>query len=178
VTAGRLVPDAALPPYSYLSGRFPHPVRDPAGHSHGLAHAPIEPLDPAQWQACRDYLLATDLFNAGYYWEAHEHWEALWHAQRRTGLLADFLKGLIKLAAAGVKAREGRPEGVARHARRAAELFESVSKSRKDSDDRLAGLNVVDLVCAAKTLERLADSVIDTRDAPVAQVMPFSLAPR
>ena len=53
------------------------------------------------------------LFNAGYYWEAHEAWEGLWHAHGRDGPTADVLKGLIKLAAAGVKVREGRPHGVA-----------------------------------------------------------------
>jgi predicted metal-dependent hydrolase len=72
-------------------------------------------------------LAAIDLFNHGYYWEAHEAWESLWLGCGRTGVTADFLKGLIKLAAAGVKARERRTEGVLRHARRAAELFASTS---------------------------------------------------
>src|SRR4051794_23916492 len=31
----RLLPDEPLPPYSFVPGRFPHPVRDPAGHSFG-----------------------------------------------------------------------------------------------------------------------------------------------
>ena len=44
----------------------------------------------------------------------------IWHAAGRKGPLADLLKGLIHLAAAGVKAREGIANGVARHARRAA----------------------------------------------------------
>ena len=38
------------------------------------------------------------------------------------------LKGLIKLAAAGVKAREGRPQGVMRHAKRAQELLHSCAE--------------------------------------------------
>ena len=53
-------------------------------------------------------------------------WEGLWHACRREGVTADFLKALIKLAAGGVKLREGRPEGLRRHAARAAELLEQV----------------------------------------------------
>jgi predicted metal-dependent hydrolase len=64
-----------------------------------------------------------DLFNHGYYWEAHEAWESLWHAAGRTGPVADFLKGLIKLAAAGVKVAEGNQDGARSHAKRAAELF-------------------------------------------------------
>ena len=83
------------------------------------------PLDQATWRQNETWLDAIDLFNAGYYWEAHEAWEALWHAGGRKGPTADLLKGLIKLAAAGVKASEGRPAGVRQHARRAAELLAS-----------------------------------------------------
>ena len=53
--------------------------------------------------------MVADLLNHGFYWEAHEAWETLWHAAGRKGEIADFLKGLIKLAAAAVKAREGNP---------------------------------------------------------------------
>ena len=65
------------------------------------------------------------LFNAGYYWEAHDAWESLWHAHGRRGVVADVIKALIKLAAAGVKAREGHEHGVRIHAGRAAEFVES-----------------------------------------------------
>lgn len=92
---------------------FPHPQSDPAGHSFGQSHAP----------QADDFDYAVDLFNLGYYWEAHEAWEALWHEAGRRGPRADYLKGLIKLAAAGVKAREANAQGVRRHAQRASELF-------------------------------------------------------
>ena len=29
----RLLPERPFPPYAYVPGRFPHPVRDPQGHS-------------------------------------------------------------------------------------------------------------------------------------------------
>ena len=123
----RLVPDKPFPPYAYVSGRFPHPTSDPAGHSFG---APAEPaaLDPDRWQACRPYLYGIDLFNHGYYWEAHEAWEGLWHGCGRAGPAADLLKGLIRLAAAGVKVREGRPAGVRSHAAAAGRLFRAVAR--------------------------------------------------
>jgi len=70
----------------------------------------------------------VELFNAGYYWEAHEAWEGLWHAYGRHGAAADVLKALIKLAAAGVKVREGQEHGVRTHAGRAADLFASTRK--------------------------------------------------
>src|SRR6185295_8264016 len=99
----RLVPDQPLPPYSYVTARFPHPTRDPSGHSFGRVPPAPPPIEPQRWRDSRTYLFACDLFNQGYYWEAHEVWESLWVACGRRGATADFLKGLIKLAAAGVK---------------------------------------------------------------------------
>src|SRR5689334_23294646 len=96
----RLLPGVPLPPYGFVPGRFPHPTRDPEGHSHGQAPPPADPLDPGRWAGCRDYLLGLDLFNHGYYWEAHEAWERLWNAAGRHGATAELLQGLIKLAAA------------------------------------------------------------------------------
>jgi uncharacterized protein len=113
-----------LPPYAYVPGQHPHPISDPRGHSHGHTPQVKLPLDETAWHTNQDWLWAIDLFNHAFYWEAHEAWEGLWHAAGRRGPTADFLKGLIKLAAAGVKAREGRLEGVRLHAGRAAQLLE------------------------------------------------------
>ena len=85
------------------------------------------------------YLRGVALFNAGYYWEAHEVWEGLWHVYGRRGVLADVVKALIKLAAAGVKVREGQEHGVRIHAGRAAELFASV---RSAGASHRLGLNL------------------------------------
>ncbi|MER8440411.1 DUF309 domain-containing protein [Mesorhizobium sp. M1312] len=68
-----------------------------------------------------------DLFNHGYYWEAHEAWEPLWHAAQQSAQHRQFFKGLILLAAAGVKIREGKRVAAARHAARAAALFRRVA---------------------------------------------------
>lgn len=116
-----------FPPYSYVPGSgTPHPVSDPRGHRHGITEPTPEPLDPKLWRECETYRYAVDLFNHGYYWEAHEAWESLWHAAGHRGRSADFLKGLIKLAAAGVKFREGNSVGVQRHLARAEELLGSL----------------------------------------------------
>lgn len=148
----RLVPDEPFPPYSYVPGRFPHPLSDPAGHSYAHPIQPPAALDPQAWRRSRAYCLAVDLFNHGYYWEAHEAWEGLWHAAGRRGALADFLKGLIKLAAAGVKAREGRLAGVHRHAQRAGHLFAATQKELGPATFHFAGLSLADLSTAADRL--------------------------
>ena len=142
----------ALPPYSYVPGHAPHPVSDPAGHMHGSEHEPAEPLQPEAWDESAEYLYAIDLFNHGYYWEAHEAWESLWLSAGRTGRVGSFLKGLIKLAAAGVKAREGNPTGVSRHAKRAKELL-SGERSAK-----FCGLNVAKTTGFAEQLLDEAES--------------------
>jgi len=77
------------------------------------------------------------LFNAGYYWEAHEAWEGVWIAAGRKGLLADYVKGLIKLAAAGVKVREASAIGAQRHFARAEELFTLTANRLNTSSDTL-----------------------------------------
>jgi hypothetical protein len=37
----RWLPEKSFPPYAYLPGRQPHPVRDPAGHSYHVEPMPV-----------------------------------------------------------------------------------------------------------------------------------------
>lgn len=141
----RYVPDVPFPAYAYAPGRSPHPHRDPRGFDYAAAAGPVSPLRPEGWASCRPYLYGVDLFNHGYYWEAHEAWEALWHACGRRGTTADFLKGLIRLAAAGVKAREGKPAGVVSHARRVLELLHQVQEGTVVSAGLYCGLDLAAL---------------------------------
>lgn len=153
----RLLPDVPLPPYTYVPGRSPHPFSDPRGHSFGQRPERPEPPDELRWQECRAYLYGIDLFNHGYYWEAHETWEGLWHACGRGGRMGSFLKALIKLAAAGVKLREGKPLGVHSHAGRAVELFQQTALGMTDS--RYMGLELEELIRFATDLRNSAACV-------------------
>ena len=92
----RLVPCRSFPAYAYLPGRHPHPVRDTDGHSYGLQ------LDKGVIGAETELFWGADLFDAGYYWKAHEAWEPFWHAADRESAERSILKGLILLAAAGL----------------------------------------------------------------------------
>ena len=153
--------DQTFPPYTYVPGQSPHPVSDPTGHMYG--HQPVlpPPLDPTNWQQSEVYLYGIDLFNHGFYWEAHEAWESLWHAADRRGDVADFLKGLIKLAAAGVKSLEGNPAGVARHTDRAEELLSGVMAI----EQTFCGLDLRRLCEQHGSEERLAIRLIIEPDA-------------
>jgi hypothetical protein len=143
----RYAPAIPLPPYSYVPGHgLPHPVNDPAGHLFGVQHEPpLTPSDlallPSQPTSRRRavaallaansrWLHALDLFNEGFYWEAHEAWETFWNTLGRTTPEAKFVQGLIHLAAAAVKIREGKPAGVSRHTQRARELLGGLEAAR------------------------------------------------
>src|SRR5262249_14550794 len=149
-------PEVAWPSYAFVPGRgLPHPVRDPLGHLFDTINK-VEKMNPDQWHECRAYLQGVDLFNYGFYWEAHEAWESIWRAYDRSETLALFLQGLIKLAAAGVKVREGIPRGTAGLAAGAANHFREVY-GRIGNVQKLCGLNVSDLVAASAQVEREAD---------------------
>lgn len=77
-----------------------------------------------------DYLrYSIDLLNFGYFWESHVFFEALWNAHGRIGSTANFLKGMIKIGAAGVKINIDQKVSAQGHFLRAKELFEIVMQS-------------------------------------------------
>jgi predicted metal-dependent hydrolase len=173
----RLVPDEPFPPYSYVPNRLPHPVSDPGGHQCGARPERPDAIDPARWRDSRAYLRGVDLFNFGYYWEAHEVWEGLWHAAGRSGTTAELLKGLIKLAAAGVKVREGSRRGVASHGRKAEAHFRRVAADCGGEGALYLGLRLGDLLQCAGIVRRMADTVQPDGSETVKVVFDFTLSP-
>lgn len=174
----RLIPSIPYPDYTYYPGSgCPHPTRDPKGHSYGRKHAPGQgpkALNSETWQDNRNYLLAIDFFNVGYYWEAHEEWERLWRVSGADTTSGRFLKGLIKLAAAGVKVRERSIHGVRRHAASAGEMFADVA-AEADMDS-YCGLDFTRLQFAADRAAQLAYKKEHESGTPV-RVFPFTLKP-
>lgn len=170
----RLAPGIALPAYAFVPRRLPHPFADPLGHRFGHDLPEAQVPDPERWAESLHYLVGIDLFNHGYYWEAHEAWESLWHVCGRRGVMATFVKALIQWAVAGVKAREQCAEGVAKHARRAKELFEETACALHG--DHWMGLSLRELIANAE----LVLAVPPTSRAPgvtVEIVFPFVLSP-
>jgi molybdopterin-guanine dinucleotide biosynthesis protein A len=135
------VQDRPLPPYTHIPGVTPHPISDPAGHMHGAAEHVDSIAGPLT--ASEPYLWGRRLFQSSYYWEAHEAWEGLWHALGRSGPRADLVKGLIKLAAAGVKLREYNRDGLQRHLARAEELTTQARAGLLDSEEAAFAERVV-----------------------------------
>ena len=173
----RLIPDQPFPPYSFVPGHHPHPMSDPLGHSYGQVMEPVEPPDPMCWSQCRPYLRGIDLFNHGYYWEAHEEWESLWHSFGRQGEAADFVKGLIQLAVAGVKVRQGFSEVVKTHAHRAEDIFNRLSSSKAVSNRQFMGLSLAELANRAHEIVDNVNVIHAHPELPVAIVFSFVLRP-
>ncbi|WDI41242.1 DUF309 domain-containing protein [Bremerella sp. P1] len=105
----RYEPDLPFPPYAYVPGLFPRPETAFGGDTTG-----------------QSFRYGVDLFNHGFYWEAHEAWESAWNVYARAGEPAKLLKGLIHLTACGVKARQHSLHGVEVHAGKAIVLLENV----------------------------------------------------
>ncbi|MEX0732901.1 MAG: DUF309 domain-containing protein [Aquisalimonadaceae bacterium] len=125
----------AFPPYRHLPGATPHPLTDPAGHGGVLASAPDS---PEQLRVC--FLLGCDLYNHGYWWEAHEAWEAVWHAVNRTGTRGALLQALIQAGNAHLKLRMKRGNAVARL--RSA-VMEHIARIRSTPDTVCLGIDVI-----------------------------------
>src|SRR5437868_3427744 len=98
--------DRPFPPYRFTPARDPHPIADPRGHSYlpsGTGHAIVEYVPPEQWRRSMEYLYGCDLYNHGYWWEAHEAWEGLWRVVPRDSAQHRFLQGIIQVAACHLK---------------------------------------------------------------------------
>jgi uncharacterized protein len=153
------------PPYAFVPGLWPHPHSDPAGHRF-IVECPPQ-LD-ADWPTRLPFLRGIELFDAGYYWEAHEAWEGLWNAAGRQGAVADFLKALIQFAVVGVKVREGRLDGAKTHAARAAELLRG--------PDPAAGFDMAALIAHAEELAAEPPPMPPEPRRPVERVFGWDLA--
>ena len=171
----RLLPTGPLPPYTYVPGtETPHPIRDPKGHSYGRKGRTSKPLDPELWAENRNFLIAVDYFNLGYYWEAHEEWDRLWRVSGSESTVGRFLKGMVKLSAAGVKVREKSIHGVRRHAASAGEVFADVAA--EVGTDRYCGLEFTMLQFAADRAAQLRYRYEIPVGKP-ARVFPYLLQP-
>lgn len=99
-TPRRYQPLRALPVDAYVPGRDPHGARPSRDDAPIVSAYPLE----QPWASNTEYLWGVDLYNNGFFWEAHEAWEALWRAAPRDSPVRTFLQGLIQCAAASLKA--------------------------------------------------------------------------
>lgn len=116
-----------FPPYTHLPGKTVHPNK-PGGHQFEKQEPLAPPLKPEHALKHELYCYGIDLLNHGFFWESHVAFEAIWHAQERQGEVADLLKALIKVGAAGLKQRLGQEVAAQAHLERAFELIEKLQQ--------------------------------------------------
>ena len=153
----------------------PHPFSDPLGHSYGIVGDAIIRED--ELPRMRGHRSSCPSRLDEYYWESHEAWESIWHAFGATGRQANFVKGLIKLAAAGVKAREGRAVGVKRHAGRAIKIFDASANADAGRSDSCIGLSYAWLRSQVQLIFDHPEAFVEDSHCDVMCVFPFSLVP-
>ncbi|SHJ06052.1 protein of unknown function [Malonomonas rubra DSM 5091] len=137
--------DEPFPAYRYLPFRpdIPHPKVDPAGHSYGREDDDLAGFSPADWRQCQPFLYGVDLFNNGYWWEAHEAWETIWLAAGQKTPTGQFIQGLILLSA-------GQLKRVMQETRGAETLTASGVAKLQQTAGCFLGIEVAPLLAAAK----------------------------
>ncbi|MBZ0256799.1 DUF309 domain-containing protein [bacterium] len=164
-TIPRLAPEIPFPAYAFIPGKLPHPTRSPQGHSYGHEPEPAAALSPDSWNQNQHYLFGIDLFNHGYYWEAHEAWEDAWHASGHHTHPGRFLKALIQFTAVGVKALEGRINGVHTLCSCARRGFISLSLEIMPLNGVYMGLSLAELIRLTHTIDENSKTLPDAAKA-------------
>ena len=128
-----------LPRRPHLPGSGSAPDREPLERAKALVPPAFPDGVPADDAAFR---YGLRLHEAGFFWEAHEVWEAVWKAAPKNGRDRLILRGLIQLANAQLKLKMGRPAAALRLLDEAAEEF-AESATRGASDRGLmAGMQI------------------------------------
>ncbi len=143
----RYVPERRFPRYRHRLGQTPHPRTDPEGHSWECPAPESPPLTSDNWRQHDAWLFGIDLFNHGYWWEAHECWEAAWYTTKDEAI-CHLLQGLIQLAAAWLKWEDGNQRGRRGLWRRSRDHLSAAATAQSS----LAGL---DVVCVVDAMDRL-----------------------
>lgn len=89
-----------LPEARHVPGQTSRPTASPAFDA--AQSVPIYTVD-RQWRENAAYLYGIDLYNAGFFWEAHEVWEAVWMHTLGNSRERLLLQGLIQLTNACLK---------------------------------------------------------------------------
>ncbi|MCR9122384.1 MAG: DUF309 domain-containing protein [Phyllobacteriaceae bacterium] len=147
-----------LPPYAHVPGRN-------ARHEEGRwddVRATAEPGMGAEALAASPAFIAgMDFFENGFFWEAHEVWEAVWMACPPNSAEHRFVQALIQLANAELKLAMEKPKAATRLCAIAEALL---SEAARGGHDQVLGVGVPWLEGAIgqcrHRAERLADSAI------------------
>ena len=117
----RLDGEWMLPEYAHLPGVTAPPEGGPVA---AIVSEVGDATRPETWSENRAYLYGFVLYRGGFFWEAHEVWEAVWHGCRPNAPERCLVQALIQLANAALKVRMGKDNAVRRLLRDAQRLVD------------------------------------------------------
>ncbi len=126
-----------LPQYAYLPGKMQRALTRT-----DIPSFEVLPLSLKKWNENEAYLYGIDLFNHGFYYEAHEVWEELWHEVGHKTLPGKFLKILIQLSAIQLKLLSEEPSPAKRLAQRAQALLLELCREIPSSSETYLGIHL------------------------------------
>ncbi|MGD1926297.1 MAG: DUF309 domain-containing protein [Paracoccaceae bacterium] len=100
-----------LPDQPHVPGRTPRPTQSPAFDA--AQGAPVYTVDK-MWAQNETYLYGIALYNAAFFWEAHEVWEPVWMRAMGNSRERLLMQALIQLANACLKIEMERPKAALR----------------------------------------------------------------
>ena len=136
--------DWALPEFAHVPGVTAPPEGGPVA---AIVGGVDDTTNPENWRANRVYLYGFVLYRDGFFWEAHEVWEAVWHGCRPNAPERCLVQALIQLANAALKVRMGKDNAVRRLLRDADRLVgEAIVRSAPGtSGNVLMGVDLIRL---------------------------------
>lgn len=149
-----------FPKYRYLPTVTPHPGIHPEGHSYGKKETALDFMAPQDWKQNESYLYGVDLFNYGYWWEAHEAWENVWLTTQKMDLYGQFLQSLIQFSAALLKLYSGSKKAFEKLYGEADKRMKFCLKEIPGNQHRFMGLNIVNWM---DRLENFRETAEDPR---------------
>lgn len=126
------------------------------------------------------FAFGVDLFHAGYFWEAHEAWEYVWHQADAGSSFEGVVRASIRTTAAHVKRRQDNERGVISHRRGARGHLETLPAFLDFVDlridvalfrERLDGNGLPSTLPVERRVETLAS---ETTTGPIARKQPDS----
>ncbi len=147
-----------LPDRAFVPGAMPRPETSPAFDA---ADAAPTVTDPEHWRENATYLYGATLYEAGFFWEAHEVWEPVWMRAHPNSRERTLLQGLIQLANAALKLRMDRTSAARRLAAAAEQHL------RAAGPDRVMGIEPERLANRLQAFAKQLSNVPGHRVAPL-----------
>ena len=92
-----------MPAYRHIPFKTPYPEIEDGSHCYTESSTTLAAFSAQSWQDCELYLYCIDLFNQGYWWEAHELLKQVCLAVGRESVIGRFLEAVIQISAGELK---------------------------------------------------------------------------